>query len=95
MNCRADSSSNKLPGFCDWFEPKRYFLDGPSPRILGRVGFVDGRNSTVLAFTLCISRAASSPGDIDWPTLLPQDNTTGWVSIDPFRGCITIDPAHA
>jgi hypothetical protein len=86
-------SAGKPHGWCDWFEPRKYDLDGPSPRITGRVGFVSGRDAAKFEFTLFLAHAADSLTAIEWATLLPPDGTTGWLSCDIERNRIEIDPS--
>lgn len=80
-----------LPGYCDWFEPKCYVLGGPSPRITGCVGFVNGRNVWKRTFTLLVGRLVGSPNEIEWATLLPQEGSSAWVSCNEKELVIEID----
>jgi hypothetical protein len=82
-----------LPGYWDWFEPKKYVLDGSSPHVVGRVGFVSGRDGWSRPFVLFLRNAVGALSDINWATLLPPDDTTGWLLIDEAR--IEINPAAA
>jgi len=80
-------------GYCDWFEPKHYFLDGHAPRITGQVGFVCIRGVSKLAFTLFLTHSVDSLEEIPWATLLPADGTNEWL-LD--RGnLIEINPSWA
>lgn len=83
----------ELPGYCDWFEPKKYVLNGSEPRVVGRVGFVDGRRSDRSEFTLHLVRAVDSLDAIDWNAHLPADDARGWLTYDEQR--LTIEPPHA
>lgn len=70
-------------------------LDGPSPRITGRVGFVDGRNASKWEFTLLLGHAVHSLEDIEWADLLPAKGTTGWLQCDAPKNQIEINPTAA
>ncbi len=89
----AGSLKEPLPGYLDWFTPRRYVFDGPSPRITGKVGFVNGRDVIEMDFTLFLNSAAGSVADIEWANLLPPEESTGWLSFDTFHNRIEIDPS--
>jgi hypothetical protein len=76
-------------GWLDWFEPKQYLL-GPDPRIVGRVGFVDGRFATSMAFSLRLPPPVEELADIDWLGLIPAPDETGWIVIEGREPCLTI-----
>jgi hypothetical protein len=82
-----------LPGWCDWFTPKKYVLDGSSPRIMGRVGFVSRRNVSEWGFTLFLDQAVGTLTEIEWETLLPPEKNTGWLTFDSFQNRIEIRPS--
>lgn len=46
-------------------------------------------------FTLLLGRSFDSPGDIDWAALLPPPDVTRWLTVDPNRKHLTIEPAVA
>jgi hypothetical protein len=80
-----------LPGWCDWFEPKRYALNGASPRITGGVGFVSGRVACERRFVLLVG----SPCDwstIEWDKLLPPEDSESWLWSENAGQIILIDP---
>jgi hypothetical protein len=79
INCCVPGLLDPRIGYCDWFEPKHYFLDGRSPRITGHVGFVCVRGVSDLAFTLFLGRSVDSLEEIQWEFLLPPDGSTGWL----------------
>jgi hypothetical protein len=86
INCLPTTAGRPaLPGYCDWFEPRRYVLDGPSPRITGRVGFVSGRNAWQRPFALLVGRPVGSSSEVEWATLLPQRNR--------MHGCRSTSPS--
>ncbi len=95
INCLPTSRSAggvALPGWCDWLEPRRYILDGPSPRITGRVGFVNGRDAWRWRFTLSLGRPVGPAPEIAWATLLPPEGSVAWLSSDESGEAIWIDP---
>jgi hypothetical protein len=88
-------STEKLPGYCDWFEPKRYFLDGLAPRITGRMGFFSSNAVDHLDFTLFLRHAVRALEEIEWATLIPPDECGGWLLYDKDFGRIEINPSFA
>jgi hypothetical protein len=94
-------SINRLPnktlrqlavtGWCDWFEPKRYVLDGASPRITGRVGFVAGRHAWEKRFILLLCPFGSS-SEVEWDKLLPPEDAESWLWSEEAGQVILIDP---
>jgi hypothetical protein len=82
--------------WCDGFEPSRYILDGRSPRVLGRVWMgVGPRHQERWEFTLLLNRPADSPEGIDWSALLPPPDVTKWLTVDPIRKQLVIEPGAA
>ena len=81
-------------GWCDWFAPKQYVLDGQSPRINGRVGFVNGRNAATWEFTLYLDHAVDSLEQVKWSALLPVEGSTTWLRCDEFHHRLEIDPSQ-
>jgi hypothetical protein len=85
------ASGLDLPGYCDWFEPKHYYLSGVSPRVTGSVGFVSGKKAIRWPFTLNLIEAAASVDQVNWEELLSEiDNeaaieTTGGLVIGRNR----------
>ena len=43
-------------------------------------------------FTLVAGTRIRSREDIDWLALLPEDRSTGWLSLQPGHKTMTIDP---
>lgn len=85
-----------MPGwYCDWLEPKKYILGGRSPRIRGRVGFVNGRHARNWEFVLVLNQSAEQLTEIDWDSMLPPDDATDWFHVDEFRQSLELDPAAA
>ena len=88
----CSSRQHSLAGWCDWFEPKRYVLDGPSPCITGRVGFVDGHEAWEQRFTLLIGSSFGSPSEIEWEKFLPPQHSDAWLWSEELGQVIVIDP---
>jgi hypothetical protein len=84
------------PYWCDGFEPRRYILDGHSPRIVGRAWLgVGPRHQEQWDFTLLLQRSFDSLADIDWTKLLPPPDVTKWLTVDPFRKHLVLEPLAA
>jgi hypothetical protein len=79
------------PGWCDWFEPRRYVLDGPSPRITGRVGFVSGRHAWERHFILLVGSPFESSA-VEWDKLLPPEDSESWLWWEDAGQVIVVDP---
>lgn len=67
-------------GYCDWIEPKRYFIGGIEARMEGLMGFL---NSGISAreFSILLPENVENLADINWVALLPPANKTGWIEI--------------
>lgn len=81
--------------WCDGFSPERYLLDGPSPSISGRAWIGNGPNQEQWEFTLFLDRPAGSRSEVDWAALLPSENATRWLAVDPLGKRIQIEPSAA
>ena len=77
----AAGDRDDLPGWCDWFEPKKYYLGESESRVTGSVGFVDGSRSEQRKFTLFLGPGVRSMSDVDWSMMLPRDGAVDWFSI--------------
>ena len=75
-------------GYCDFVEPKRYFMGAPSPRVEGVIYFVGDRTGQ-LKFSLLLPVDTESLEDIAWISLLPAEGRRGWAQVDDDR--VTID----
>jgi hypothetical protein len=82
-------------GYCDWFTPRTYVPGGSSPRIVGKVGFVGGRETAQYGFTFALPAQVVSRESIDWELLLPPKGSVGWLSFDQFRSDVSIDTSAA
>jgi hypothetical protein len=81
--------------WCDGFIPDQYILVGPSPRITGKAWIGNGRTQELWEFTLFLNYTVGSRSDIEWDTLLPPENVTHWLAIDPHRKRLEIEPSAA
>jgi O-acetyl-ADP-ribose deacetylase len=82
--------------WCDGFVPVEYLLDDPAPRIAGRAWIGrDGQGEW--EFTLLLPRPAGGREEIDWASLLPAEDMTGWLDVEQEgpRPRLTIDPSRA
>jgi hypothetical protein len=81
--------------WCDGFEPETYEVKNRPPRITGFVWMADGDNQSKWAFRLLLPQRYDAADEIDWAGLLPPENVTRWLAIDPNRRVIEIEPAAA
>jgi hypothetical protein len=77
---------------CDGLVPGKYDLLGEQRCIQGRAWIGHGRLQEEWNFTLLLAAAVMHRGEIDWAALLPQDTLTGWLTPDPQRKTVMIDP---
>ena len=68
-------------GYCDFLEPKRYFVGAPEPRVEGVIYFVGDRTNQ-LGFALVLPADTESLEGIAWSSLLPPQGSRGWAQID-------------
>jgi hypothetical protein len=79
---------------CDGLMPEEYDLDADEPRIRGTARC--GQSGQELwGFTLLIGPGATSPRNIDWSSLLPPEDVTGWLSPHLRERRLVIDPGSA
>lgn len=81
--------------WCDGFVPGEYFLEGSPQRIAGRVWVCRGQVQEEWKFTLIMEHRVSTRTDITWPSLLPAENVTGWLTFDVSAKTLRIDPSEA
>jgi hypothetical protein len=81
--------------WCDGFIPDQYFLDGQSPYITGRAWVCDDFKQELWEFTLLLNHPVGSRSEIEWQTLLPPEDVTSWLVVDPLRKWMHIEPSAA
>ncbi|MEM6330192.1 MAG: hypothetical protein AAF790_08085 [Planctomycetota bacterium] len=69
-------------GYCDWGEPRRFRLGGQNAEIHGKVGFVNGGDAWSQKFVLYLGKQPASRDEIEWASLLSQDDSTGQFFFD-------------
>src|SRR5262245_21820163 len=80
---------------CDGFDGQQYFLNDPVPRIVGLASISNGDEQRQWEFTLFLPEPVGSLEEIDWAALMPADNVTRWLAVDPRARRIQIEPAQA
>jgi hypothetical protein len=82
--------------WCDGFIPEQFELKQGQPVITGRVWMArGGRHQEQWRFTLVLAPGIASEANVDWATMLPAEDVTGWLSIDPNERELSLDPAAA
>jgi hypothetical protein len=82
--------------WCDGFTPQQYFLDEDPPCITGLAWICQGQQIfEQWEFVLFLDHSLGSRSEIDWTSLLPADNVTRWLAMDPLGKRIEIDPSAA
>jgi hypothetical protein len=80
--------------WCDGLVPDEYDLQSDEPCIRGRA-YCGQSGQERWRFTLLIGNSVGSPADIHWPSLLPADDVTGWLSPLPRDRVLILDPLSA
>lgn len=91
----------KFPGFedrrlryltCDGLVPERYDLAVDQPSVRG-LAYCGQSGQERWQFTLLLGGDAHySLEQIDWRSLVPSDDVTGWLNADPVEKTLVIDP---
>jgi hypothetical protein len=82
--------------WCDGFSSGWLRLDEVPQRIEGTAWIGDRRTLPVeWKYTVVLTRPVASRDDVDWESLLPAENTTRWLSLDPRRKRLEIDMSAA
>lgn len=82
--------------WCDGFLPDPLQLTDTAAIVSGRVWMGWGSTKQELwKFSLLLPRSIRTEEDIDWATLLPADDLTGWLSLDKSRRFMKINPIAA
>lgn len=80
--------------WCDGLIADEYDLHGARPHIRGRA-WCGHSGQQRWTFTLMLDRPVDNRNVIDWSTLLPADDVTGWLIPEPQQKTMTIDPSSA
>lgn len=81
--------------WCDGFIPELYLADHPSPSISGKVWVCDDRRQEEWKFKLILHHPVPSLSEIDWPSLLPPEDVTQWLTVYFCKKFIEIEPSIA
>ena len=80
--------------WCDGFEAR--FLDPEAHRIRGRAWVGLGpRSMERWTFELLLPHSVSTLQEVAWSDLLPPNDVTAWLSVDPDRKHLVIAPDEA
>lgn len=90
---RAERSMRYL--WCDGLLPVEFLLNDRKPRVVGQTWICSGPKQEQWRFTLLLPYRVGSRGEIDWAALLPAENLTRWLAVDPASKCIEIEPGAA
>lgn len=80
--------------WCDGLVADEYDLHGAQPLIRGHA-WCGPTGQERWAFTLLLDPALDARHEIDWATVLPGEQVTGWLTPDPQRRAMKIDPSSA
>ena len=79
--------------WCDGFIPEVITFLGNHTRITGRVWLVFGKKEECWDFSLLIGGNAANRNEIAWESALPDEDVTGWLSLDFDKRFMRIKPA--
>ena len=79
-------------GYCDWIEPKRYYLGFPEPRVEGEIGFVTPETKAY-KFAMMLPERFETISEIEWSNLLPAEKGKKWLELNGTR--VEIDTSGA
>ena len=77
--------------WCDGFDPVGVESDSHGAWIVGRA-WIMGDDDSKYSFRLRIGEPGSSRPDRDWAALMPDEESTAWLSLDRSSQRIEIDP---
>jgi hypothetical protein len=77
--------------WCDGFMPSEYYLNELPPRITGQVWICLAQMQEQWPFILFFKSSASTPNEINWRSLLPSEDKTGWLTIDKTTRYLRIE----
>jgi hypothetical protein len=80
--------------WCDGLIPEEYDLRADEPCVRGRA-YCGMSGQEIWQFTLLIGASVNSPAQIDWPSLLPADDVTGWLTPHLRERTLILDPLAA
>lgn len=82
--------------WCDGFLPDPIEFTKPRRRIGGTVWMGWGGSTQELwQFLLLLPQSIKSEADLDWASLLPAKDTTGWLSLNKAQRFMKINPSAA
>ena len=84
--------------WCDGFIPEQFQVLDARPAITGIVWIAKSGNrgwQQRWRFTLLLPQDVRSEEDLKWADLLPPEDVTGWLSLDPLRQTVMVDPLAA
>jgi hypothetical protein len=81
--------------WCDGLVPARYHLNDSDPRITGTAWICNGPKQDEWEFALFLPHPVASHDEIDWSALLPPENVTRWLALDPPGKHVQIEPGAA
>ena len=80
--------------WCDGFDPAGLETDHSGTWIVGRA-WIMGGDDNEFSFRLRVGDPGAHRPDADWSALVPPENTTAWLRLDPARKHIEVDPFSA
>lgn len=91
INCHKQYS---MYGWCDWFEPKKYILNGISNRVLGNVGFLPGGDQNQFKFVLYLDNHFTNLNEVEWERMLPSRDKSDWLTFSGTPKLLELDPLN-
>ena len=80
--------------WCDGLVPEEYDWVADEPCIRG-TAYCGPSGQERWRFTVLVGSGTSSAAEIDWTSLLPSTDVTGWLSLHPREQTMILDPQSA
>lgn len=82
--------------WCDGFIAEGFHADDTGATISGRLWIGrSAREQEAWRFHLFVGRSVHCQAEVPWDRLLPAEDATGWLSVDPPSKVLTIRPPAA
>ena len=90
----GNKDCQRLGLWCDGFVPEQYVLDSSPCYIAGQawIGLGPGTHQEKWQFKLILRSSPASREGISWSELLPADEVTRWLTVDPEEKRFEIEP---
>jgi hypothetical protein len=85
----------RLGLWCDGFIPDVYELEVDVPQVSGTAWVCPGQDQQAWRFALLLPARCMGREAINWASLLPADDETGWLTLDLEGRYLEVEPGAA